>query len=142
MFKLACTQLQYLSAGHEREDDIGRKSLFEVGLDTKCICCVDEDACLLRSDNRFYNGGHVVYVWQCFDAEEDIVKSRIPTSGVFGSPDNYASISTLMSMLPPMQIRKVPLCGLNLSFPKSLDLVMVSVILQPLADPHLNEMPY
>ena len=141
MFKLACTQLQYFRARYEGEDDIGRKSLFKMGLDTEGIGGVDENACLLRSDHRFYDSSHVVYVWQCFDAEENIVKSRISASGVFRSPNNYASVSTFLSTLSLTRIA-IPLCGLNRSFPKSLDLATVSGILLPPANTHLNEMPY
>ena len=48
--------------------------MLEVGLDSKRVCCVDQDACVLRSDDRFNDRGDVVDVRQGLDTEKDVVK--------------------------------------------------------------------
>lgn len=44
-------------------------------LHSKGMRRVYEDAGVLRSDNRFNNGGEIVYVGQGFDAQQDVVES-------------------------------------------------------------------
>ena len=38
------------------------------------MCCVDEDASMLRGYNGLDDGSDVVNVRECFDAKKDIVK--------------------------------------------------------------------
>jgi len=44
---------------------------------------------MLCGDDRLYYGSNVVDIWECFDAEEDIVKGRFRRlGGFFGAADN------------------------------------------------------
>ena len=76
MLKIAGAQLGELGTGNERKNHVCRKSLLEIRLDAKRVCCVDQDACMLRSDDRLNDGGNVVNVGESLDAQEDVVVRR------------------------------------------------------------------
>lgn len=59
--------------GDEGEDNICRVSLLDMGLDSECICRVDEDAGVLGSDDRLNDGGEVVDIREGLDAENHVV---------------------------------------------------------------------
>lgn len=48
--------------------------MLEVGLDSERVCCIDQNACVLRSDDRFNDRGDVVNVRQGLDTEKNVVE--------------------------------------------------------------------
>lgn len=73
MLELASAQLRKLGASNEGKNDVCRESLLKVRLDAEGVCCVDQDACVLRSDDGLNDRGKVIHVWESLDAQEDVV---------------------------------------------------------------------
>ena len=74
MLKFARACLDDFGAGDKREDNIGGKALFEIGFHTETVGGIDENACMLRRDDGFDDGGNIVNVRQGLYAEQDVVK--------------------------------------------------------------------
>lgn len=69
MLKLADSQLCKLSSGNKRKDDIGGKSLLEMCFNAESMCCVDENASVLRRNNRFDYCRKIVDIRKSLDAK-------------------------------------------------------------------------
>jgi len=88
VLELAGAGLGDFNIGNERENNVGRVSLLEVGFNAECIRSVDENTSMLGSDDRFDDGGQVVDIGQGFYAENDIVVCIFAGRGFFGSTNN------------------------------------------------------
>lgn len=94
MLKLARADLGQFGTGNERQDDVGRETLFEVRLDAEGVCGVDENTCVLWGNNGLDDRGNVVDVGQGLDAEEDVVERRLGyVGGIFGRAHNWSEVS-------------------------------------------------
>lgn len=98
MLKFARADLGDFNAGNEREDDIGGKTLLQIGLDANCICGVDENAGVLRGNDRLDDSGKVVHVGQSLDAQEDIVVCIFSRGGLFRDADHCKT--SLLELVP------------------------------------------
>ena len=93
MFKFAGPELRQIGAGHKGQDDVGRKAFFKLLLNPERVCCVDEDACVLRCDDCLNDICKVVYIGKGFDAEKDIVESSLLTRCVFRALDDCKQVN-------------------------------------------------
>ena len=73
VFELGGAGLGDFDVGDEGKDDICRVSLFDMGLDSKRICGIDENAGVLGSNDRLNDGGEVVDIREGLDAENHVV---------------------------------------------------------------------
>lgn len=94
MFKVTDTGLGYVDIGDQRQHDVGREALFEVGFDADGVCRVDQDACVLGCDDRFDDRAEVKDVGQGLDAQHDIVVGVFPRGGFFWRPYDYKQVSS------------------------------------------------
>lgn len=88
VLKLAGSDLRDLDAGDERQNHVRWKALFEVGLDTDSVGGVDENAGVLRGDDRLDDSRHVVHVRQRLDTQDDIVIGVFTGGSLLGNTDN------------------------------------------------------
>lgn len=88
MLKLAGSDLRDFNAGDERQNHVCWKALFEVRLDTDSVGSVDENAGMLRGDDRLDDSCHVVHVGQRLDTQDDIVICVLTGGSLFGNTDN------------------------------------------------------
>lgn len=89
VLELAGASLRDLDVGDEGEDDVGRVSLLEMGLDADGICGVNENTGVLGSDDGFDDRGQVVDVRKRFYAEDDIVVDIFAGGGIFRGADDW-----------------------------------------------------
>lgn len=68
VLEFALAKLRKLSVGNQRQDNIGRESFFDSGFHTECMGRVDQDACVLGSNNSIDDGSEVVDVGKGLDA--------------------------------------------------------------------------
>lgn len=68
MFEFALAELGKVSSADKRQDHVCWESLFNRRFNTECVRCVDEDASMLRRDNRVDYRCKVVHVWQSLNA--------------------------------------------------------------------------
>jgi hypothetical protein len=69
MFKLACSQLDKIGPRNDGQDDIARKSFFEVLFNTQGVGRINYYAGMLRGDDGFDDTSQIVNIWQSFNAE-------------------------------------------------------------------------
>lgn len=91
VLELACSQLRYLSSGHQRQDHVCGKALLEMCFNPEAVCRVDQDTCVLRRHDRLDDRCKVVDIRQSFDAQQDVIESRFPSSGIFWRSDHCGS---------------------------------------------------
>lgn len=63
MFELAGAKLSDFDSGDQRENDIRREALFQMGFDAEGVCCVDENASVLGRNDGLDDRGEVIDVW-------------------------------------------------------------------------------
>lgn len=105
VLELAGAGLGDFDAGNEREDDVRGETLLEIGLDANCICGVDENASVLRCNDRLDNSGKVVHVRQSLDAQEDIVVRIFSGRGLFRDADHCKTKPVRTSISNPRYYR-------------------------------------
>lgn len=89
-----------LGTRDEREDDIARKSGFEVIFNAKRVGGIDEDAGMLGSDHRFDNRGQVIDIGKGLHAQKDVVECAFIVGGsIFRSADNCSVLSAKFSSI-------------------------------------------
>lgn len=93
MLKLTGTELRNLNAGNQREHNVGRKPMFQVGLDAKGIRSIDQNACMLRGDDRLDDSGKIVNIGQGFHTQDHIIIGVFPGRRVFRVADDCGGIT-------------------------------------------------
>jgi hypothetical protein len=88
VLELAGAGLGYFDVGDKGKNDVGWVPLLEMSLNTKGICGVDQDTCVLGRDHGFDHGGQIVDIGQGLHAKDDIVVGILARGGVFGGTNN------------------------------------------------------
>ena len=73
--------LNQICSRNQGEHNVGRKAVFELFFDAQGIRRVHYNAGMLGRNDRLYDIGKVVHVWQGLDAEYNIVERGCTTRG-------------------------------------------------------------
>lgn len=94
MFEFALAQLSHFSTGDQRQYHVRREAVLNCCFHTKSVCCVDEDTCVLRSNDGIDDGSEIVDIGEGLDAKHHVVESnRTTLCGILGVSNNYAMVS-------------------------------------------------
>lgn len=89
VFKIARSGLGNFYLRNQGKNDIGGVALLQVSFDAEGIRGVDEDTCVLGSNNGFDDGGKVVDIRQGLHTKDDIVEGVFAGGSFFRGANNW-----------------------------------------------------
>ena len=93
MFKFTGSQLREIGSGDEGEDDIARKSLFQMSLYPEGVGGIHNNAGVFWSNYGFDDTGEIVDIGQRFDTQDDIVKGNLSCTSFIGRLNHWTDVS-------------------------------------------------